>query len=95
MIKLVFENLEKLVKEFDEIVCEKMYNVLIMVGMVFVNVFLGICYLMVYKIGGKFYIIYGCINVILLLYVICYNGICLIKVVIWLKYINYVVDICF
>lgn len=50
-----------------------MYNVLIMVGMVFVNVFLGIFYFIVYKIGGEYGIFYGRINVILLLYVICYN----------------------
>lgn len=53
--------------------CEKMYNVFIMVGMVFVNVFLGICYLVVYKIGGEYGIFYGWINVIFLLYIICYN----------------------
>lgn len=47
----MFDYLECLVKDVDFEVCEKMYNVLIMVGMVFVNVFLGIFYLMVYKIG--------------------------------------------
>lgn len=69
-----------------------MYNVFIMVGMVFGNVFLGIFYFMVYKVGGRYYIFYGRINVILLLYVVLYNGIVLVKLFIWLKYIYYVVD---
>lgn len=41
--------------------------------MVFFNVLLGICYSMVYKIGVVFYIFYGCVNVIYLLYVIKFN----------------------
>lgn len=73
--------------------CEKMYNVLIMVGMVFVNVFLGICYFIVYKIGGEYGILYGCINVILLLYIICYNVKDLLKYVMFFKYDYFCVDI--
>lgn len=57
----------------DLIVCEKVYNVVIIVGIVFVNVFLGVCYLMVYKIGVEFYLLYGLVNVLLIVNVVCYN----------------------
>lgn len=69
----MFEYLKLFVEKGDKVLREKMYNVLILVGMVFVNVFLGIVYLIVYKIGGEYGILYGRVNVILLLYIICYN----------------------
>lgn len=57
----------------DLIVCEKVYNVVIIVGIVFVNVFLGVCYFMVYKIGNVFYLLYGLVNVLFIFNVVCYN----------------------
>lgn len=55
------------------VVCECVYSVVIIVGIVFVNVFFGVCYLMVYKLGFQFYILYGLVNVLLICNVICYN----------------------
>lgn len=70
-----------------------MYNVLILVGMVFGNVFLGINYLIVYKLGGEFGLIYGIVIVIMMLYVIKFNVILLKKFSMWLKYeVFWVVD---
>lgn len=43
------------------------------VGMGFLNVGLGLVYGMVYLLGVFYNILYGVVNVILLLYVMCYN----------------------
>lgn len=56
-----------------------MVNVFIMVGMVFVNVFLGVCYFMVYKLGVFYYVLYGVVNVFLIIEVMKFNFLDVLK----------------
>ena len=91
-IKLVFENLEKSVKDFDKDAREKIHNASCLAGMAFANAFLGISHSMAHKIGGKFHTIHGETNATLLPYVIKYNGTRPGKVALWPKYEHYQAD---
>lgn len=57
----------------DLVVWENMLLVFCMVGMVFFSVGLGLCYVMVYQLGVVLYILYGLVNVMLLLMVMEFN----------------------
>lgn len=92
-IKLVFEYLEKSVKEADPLAREKMHNASTMAGMAFANSFLGICHSMAHKLGGRFHTIHGRANAILLPLVIHYNGTRPTKLATWPKYTSYVADV--
>ncbi|MDO4432585.1 MAG: iron-containing alcohol dehydrogenase, partial [Aerococcaceae bacterium] len=91
-IKLVFENLEKSVKEADFESREKMHNASTIAGMAFANAFLGISHSMAHKIGGIFHTVHGRTNAILLPYVIRYNGTRPAKTATWPKYNYYKAD---
>lgn len=91
-IKLVFENLEKSVKEADFESREKMHNASTIAGMAFANAFLGISHSMAHKIGGIFHTVHGRTNAILLPYVIRYNGTRPAKTATWPKYNYYRAD---
>lgn len=88
VIKIVFDHLEKSVKDFDSVAREKMHNAATMAGMAFGNAFLGIVHSMSHKIGGVFHTVHGENNAILLPYVIRYNGEKPGKLSTWPKY-NY------
>ncbi|CAM4250549.1 bifunctional acetaldehyde-CoA/alcohol dehydrogenase [Streptococcus penaeicida] len=87
-IKIVFENLERSVKEADFESREKMHNASTMAGMAFANAFLGMSHSMAHKIGGVHHTIHGRTNAILLPYVVRYNGTRPAKTATWPKY-NY------
>lgn len=87
-IKIVFENLERSVKDADFESREKMHNASTMAGMAFANAFLGMSHSMAHKIGGVHHTIHGRTNAILLPYVVRYNGTRPAKTATWPKY-NY------
>ncbi|VTS12277.1 bifunctional acetaldehyde-CoA/alcohol dehydrogenase [Streptococcus pseudoporcinus] len=87
-IKIVFENLERSVKDSDFESREKMHNASTMAGMAFANAFLGMSHSMAHKIGGVHHTIHGRTNAILLPYVVRYNGTRPAKTSTWPKY-NY------
>ncbi|HEL0002046.1 bifunctional acetaldehyde-CoA/alcohol dehydrogenase [Streptococcus equi subsp. zooepidemicus] len=91
-IKIVFESLEKSVKEADFESREKMHNASTMAGMAFANAFLGISHSMAHKIGAQFHTVHGRTNAILLPYVIRYNGTRPAKTATWPKYNYYRAD---
>ena len=73
-IKLVFDYLEKSVKNPDMESREKMHNASTMAGMAFANAFLGISHSIAHKIGGEYGIPHGRTNAILLPHIIRYNA---------------------
>ncbi|MDG6882248.1 Aldehyde-alcohol dehydrogenase [Phocoenobacter uteri] len=91
-IKLVFEYLERSVKDADDEAREKIHNASTIAGMAFANAFLGINHSMAHKLGGRFHAVHGRANAILLPHVIRYNGTRPTKVATWPKYNSYKAD---
>ncbi|HEN7061371.1 TPA: bifunctional acetaldehyde-CoA/alcohol dehydrogenase [Streptococcus agalactiae] len=91
-IKIVFDYLERSVKDADFEAREKMHNASTMAGMAFANAFLGISHSMAHKIGAQFHTVHGRTNAILLPYVIRYNGTRPAKTATWPKYNYYRAD---
>lgn len=93
-IQMVFEYLPRCVKngKNDLEAREKMHNASTMAGMAFANAFLGMCHSMAHKIGGKYHVVHGRANAILLPFVIRYNGTVPQKLSTWPKYNVYDAD---
>lgn len=91
-IKLVFEYLERSVKEKDPEAREKMHNASTMAGMAFANAFLGMNHSLAHKLGGRFHTPHGRTNAILMPHVIRYNGTKPTKTATWPKYNYYKAD---
>ena len=87
-IQMVFEYLPRCVKngKNDLEAREKMHNASTMAGMAFANAFLGMCHSMAHKIGGKYHVVHGRANAILLPFVVKYNGEVPQKLSTWPKY---------
>lgn len=75
-IRLVFDNLEKSVREGASAVYEKerMANASCLAGMAFANAFLGVCHSMAHKLGSHFHLPHGIANALMLEESILFNA---------------------